>query len=645
MTVKQNYCEVETWPISDLVSASQQDTEGKRRITIPQFQRRLVWNTEKQEKLIASIKQGYPIGSILLYEDMPLGTSNENAKRNYQLIDGLQRTQALRRYVHEPTKFFSRDEVPSEVILAINLALSNYSLNEEAITNLIVNWVRNLKGFAETDGWGVEGLLRAITNVFDYDPDSDTYMRTYFAISQNGLLKTELAKFLREVREAADISKMLLPVIIFNGPASELPTVFELLNSQGTVLSRYEIFAAQWIDQKQKIKNENIINAIWRKYDVLEDEGYTLDISEEASDTRARKQREYTLFEYLFGLGQYLSEKYPQLFRSVSEDRPSSIGFNLVTACMGLHVKDMDKLPNKLKPINRDQFEEKLLESTDFVLHVLKPILSVKQQNGVLSIYHSEYQIISMIASAFHVRYDIRANLADVDGWRAQRAILEHNLPMFYLFDYLRDYWRGSGDTKLHETVSRFRYIANPPTRQYWDNVIEQWFFDKQASLQHNRRYVRDATPEILLLKYIYVHKLTVAENAHRYHIEHVIPVDQLTKLMSLDEKWPINAVSNLALLRAKDNIRKGNKTYKQYWDAALESGSIDEHEHKQVLEDMANHLICPLEMLPPTLSKKTFEDFLLQRLEKLKQAFFEAWQDRIPVEQGLDQTGSHEVL
>lgn len=149
-------------------------------------------------------------------------------------------------------------------------------------------------------------------------------MRAYFEISQNGILKQALAKFLKDVRETADISKARLPMVIYNGPAFRTSSVFELLNSQGTVLSRYEIYAAQWIDQRQSIKNEAIVTAIWRKYDILEDEGYTLDVAEEAPDSRSRRQREYTLFEYLFGLGQFLSEKYPHLFKRVEADRPSS---------------------------------------------------------------------------------------------------------------------------------------------------------------------------------------------------------------------------------------------------------------------------------------------------------------------------------
>lgn len=619
--------------MSELVDACQNEPAGKRLITIPEFQRRLVWTKDKQEKLVTSIKQGYPVGSLLLYEDMRSGMQGDNMKRRYKLVDGLQRTQALNRYMRETTKFFSRDDIPEEIITAIQRVMNVYkTVTNEEIVATILKWVHSLNGFTEVDGWGVDGLISHLIGMLDFDLDSDDYMRAYMKISTNGVLKDYLAQFLKGVRESSDISEAKLPVIIYNGPAAELPTVFELLNSQGTVLSRYEIYAAQWIDERQKIKNEAIINAIWRKYDALEDEGFTLDVAQEAPDQRARKQREYSLFEYLFGLGQHLSDKYRYLFKSVNPDRPNSAGFNLVAACIGLSVKEMDKLPDHLRGLDRDDLEEKILESVKFVQDVLAPILSVKQKNGRMSVYHSEYQIISMIATAFRACFDTKKHLSEREGWRNALKTLERNLPMFYLYDILRDWWRGTGDTKLGESVSQFRYLGDPPRWESWEAVLDGWFLDNQAALRHNRRYVRDATPEILLLKYIYVHKLTVADNAKEYHIEHVIPVDQLVNVMAHDERWPINAVGNLALLKAEDNLKKGNRTYKQYWDEVLASGKITEREHEHAIQVMADQLICPVGYLPDSLNWDRFGDFLIDRFSLLKQVFRQVWEDAIPL-------------
>lgn len=103
---------------------------------------------------------------------------------------------------------------------------------------------------------------------------------------------------------------------------------------------------------------------------------------------------------------------------------------------------------------------------------------------------------------------------------------------------------------------------------------------------------------------------------------------------MSENDRFPINAVSNLALLRAADNTRKGNKTFKEFWDAAYASGQITEDEHQEEIMEMATQLICPLDILPSATLAKSFDDFLLQRFDKLKQEFKDVWHDRIPNDQ-----------
>ena len=44
----------------------------KENITIPQFQRSLVWSESQKEAFIQTIKEGKPFGSILVYKTMKL---------------------------------------------------------------------------------------------------------------------------------------------------------------------------------------------------------------------------------------------------------------------------------------------------------------------------------------------------------------------------------------------------------------------------------------------------------------------------------------------------------------------------------------------------------------------------------------------
>jgi hypothetical protein len=635
MSVVRSYAEVETWSVSNLIDATNESPSGNKKITIPEFQRRLVWSKDKQEKLILSIKNGYPFGSLLLYEDIATGNRTEESKRFYKLIDGLQRTQALLKYTDQPNTFFNRESIPDDFAdIVVREFDPRSARSQDTIRRAIERWVKSLRGFSETDGWSAGDMTRMLVReLLDLEPDTDEFYMATGRASNNGLLQNALASFLKTIREDADISEAKIPVIIYTGPPSELPMVFELLNSQGTALSRYEIFAAQWIDERQVIANEKIIDAIWKKYEALEDEGFTLDITEQAPDSKTRRTREYSLFEYLFGFGQYLTSEFPNLFKSVAADRPSSAGFNLVSACSGLNVKDMDRLPDKIRKYDRSALEENILEAVTAIDEILSPILSVRQKGrSSISIYHSEFQIISMISTAFRTRFHLD-DLGEIDGWKNQWAKLEQNLRMYYLYDIMRDYWRGSGDTKLHDDVQNMRYLRTPPSEATWRQTLETWFLDNQITLAHTKRYTRDQTPEILFLKYIYAHKLSVIKNARNYHIEHVVPVEQLTSTMADDERWPINAVSNLALLESTENTKKRNKTFTEYLEKLLADGKLTVDGFDVKLQEASEQLICPVDLLPEQINLDSFNNFLMNRFQVLVDEYVEVWRDSIPAD------------
>ncbi|MCY3832855.1 MAG: DUF262 domain-containing protein [Chloroflexi bacterium] len=617
------------------MDAVSSNPSGNSRVTIPEFQRRLVWSQATRKNLIDSIKKGFPFGSILIYEDVARGQAAADGMRYYNLIDGLQRTQALKSYVEYQNGYFTRADLEDDFVDAIAKHLSKSSDDyKDRIRQTIVDWVKGNKSYDARDGWRTENLVEAlIEKVLKYSPDSILYRDLYFELNRNQEFTTYLGGFLDAVsNEVKLVLNAKIPVLIYGGSSSELPTVFELLNSKGTVLSRYEIYAAQWIDHRQLIANTEVIEAIWKKYETLEDEGFTLDVSEEAPDDESRRNRTYTLFDYLFGLGQYLAEKFPRLFKPVKDDRPSSAGFNLLTACMGLRLQEMANLPQEIGDLPWAELERCLLESTRFVDGILKPVLAMPQYGRKLGpIYHSEMMIVSMIATAFQVKYGKR-DLSDNDDWRADRRKLKRKLPMFYLYEILHDDWRGSGDSKLFDAVRSLRYVdAAPPTVQRWEQVLDDWYYDSQVSLVHSKeakRHIRDSRPEYLLLKYIFVNKMAKAKS---YHVEHILPVALLQSQMVEGDEWPINTVGNLALLKQAGELRHNVQTFDVLLQDKRRRGEITQEEQARQLLEYEIMLLCPASMLPRPVTKDSFEEFLLDRFELLKREFLKVWRDHIP--------------
>ena len=632
MSIIQDNVKPDVWFVEDLIRATSKNLESDIVVTIPGFQRGLVWSKQKQELLIDSIKRGFPIGTLLLYQT----DGNSDGKTSYNLIDGLQRTFALKTYAINPNKFFTTDDVSEFFVETIASELVEVSEeNMYQIRAIITAWVQDVHAFTAAAGWGANGLVQSLVEkVLNVPTGSRNFHEHVGRLLANARITEAIENFLDSVKERSDISKVRIPVIIFSGAESDLPDVFELLNTKGTVLSRYEVFAAQWHKETQRIGNKQIRDEIWKRYDALEDENFTSDPSEDAPDEQSRKNREYTLFEYLFGFGQFISRKYGQLFEEKDDKdvkRPSSAGFNLVTACVGLRIGEMKELPEKLRGIDRSKLEDCIIHAVHFVDEALSPVLSVKQhRRRKTSYYHTEYQIVAMIASAFQSRYVLDRELSDVDGWRAQWDTLTKSLVMHYLYDILRDHWRGSGDTKLHEYVVSRRYLKVLPNSGAWSRVLDTWFADNQMSLVHKGRHVKDDRSEILFLKYIYAQKLSVVKNARVYHVEHLVPVNQLKKLKASDEKLPINMIGNLALLEPAQNIKKGDLTFVEYLDKQLRDGEIDENEYEEKLCQFEAQLLCKRNLFPDILSPDSYDEFLATRFNALKREFLQTWNDFI---------------
>src|SRR5579872_574052 len=91
----------DTWTVKDICQAY--EGNGGTRLVIPRFQRMLVWTEAKKRDLIQSVKQGFPIGSFLMYPRVV------DSETDYLLIDGLQRSDALTSFRKQPMKWVDKE--------------------------------------------------------------------------------------------------------------------------------------------------------------------------------------------------------------------------------------------------------------------------------------------------------------------------------------------------------------------------------------------------------------------------------------------------------------------------------------------------------------------------------------------------------
>ncbi len=403
------------------------------------------------------------------------------------------------------------------------------------------------------------------------------------------------------------LNQFKIPILIYNGEQSNLPLIFERLNSKGTQLSKYQIYAATWVTYNFfQISNREIIDGIKNKYDLLLEEGYEV---EEYDPSPKFYTSEFSTFEYLFGFGKFLCSKFKYLFSGTSKsEQEDSIGFNIMTVCLNLPFTQMNEIPEKLKNHDLNNLEKAIIDSIEFVYNCLKGHITLKMNSRTkISIVHSELQIVSMIGKCFHSKYN--DDLTEKSTWNETKEKLSKNLTYHYLYDITRNYWKGSGDSKAYNLITSNKYETEI-SKTSWEGVFSQWLDDDLLKKEKVRINLKESS--LLFYKYLYSYSLTAYEEISdiKYDIEHLIPVDRL-KDISGEYGIPISAFPNLCLLDEKLNREKGSLTFYQYFQKKVDNLEVTEPQAKIAIEDLEKYTHTKKEDLDFVDNDFTVENYI----------------------------------
>jgi len=575
-----------SWSISRLIAAleagERDDENAPHVIKIPQFQRTVVWGEKKQGELIDSIHRGFPIGSLMLYEK-----STDGEQKQYQLVDGLQRACSIWDYKRKPLTFFRLNRVGPEIqsIIEEISNLTNDDITVRDLAPVLDKWRLETKTTELSDGFDTFKLM--------------TFLGDKFSIPMEvqSSLHEPCMRFLESVKEKLNIDSQEIPIIIYEGDSKHLPTIFERINTGSVELSKYQILAAQWVDISVRTENSEIIQAIDRKNQSLEEKGFKIDKWDES-----RGSAEPSLYEYLFGLGKVVAEKYPLLFSSKEPHEEESIGFALATVVRGLPISKMseigDKFPTELGYLNMRMFSSVCDEACSFVQDILEPFIGLKLNSRKQKLSHSVNQIISMISRCMVGMYDTESWESN-DAWNSEKEILERTLRQHYLVDLVQRNWKGSGDSRLFNMTWKLTSEGDhAPSNHYlsefdksrYASILDNWFESQIEKSEVKRAVAPEATK--IFLKYLYCDCVSFRNNiTQTYEIEHLFPVSRLVAILrtSDDEGWPINCVANLCLFIDSTNRDKSSQTLLEYYN-------ILEREGKRDLEEQLDGMLfCDL--------------------------------------------------
>lgn len=501
---------------------------------------------DQRHQLIDSIRKGYPFGSLLLYEIF-----EEDYK--YQLIDGLQRLTTIMNFEYNKYEYINLEEVATEEfekIFSKYEEIAGTPLSEQ-IKQKIYNIVSNLFKNNTTRHSLTTAIIKSLQENMPIFANDDLKFTVI----------DEIVSMDKKINKEVDLSVLTLPVVIFRGEKSELPTIYDKVNSTGTKLSKYEIFSAIWNNETFKMEDNEILTWVDKKYEtMIEVSGIT--INDYAPGTII-ESGEINLFEYAYALGKIIIDKCNEMFcgKNTDASQIDSIGFALMTVCVELSLKQMDKLPDYYSGVsskNLSKLKDKLVECSKIVNDILKKYIITRDGKNFTK--YLEAQVVSIIGTIFKIKYSFTTGLKIVENPNSASKVrlFKRNMPKHYLYDMIKDHWAGSGDRKVDDIIkgdiTTNKYI-NPIPEENWRATLDEWLGIQETKISKNIMIQQK-----LFLNYM--NKLTdiadVIFSNYSFDIEHIIPINRLANRFN---EGSFSALGNLCFLPSFENRSKKDKT------------------------------------------------------------------------------------
>ena len=565
------------WKVLTIKARELEDKIKNKQIQIPTYQRGEVWNSKMQKDLIDSIKNGYPFGSLVLYT---YGRNNELNKPDL-LIDGLQRSTSIFKFINNPSSFFNENDISDEYLdKLVNIIPGTFSAVgiKDKIKSIIIDWVRSHKTSDEVRNMNAYLCAQELMNEF---PSLVNHGESEINV-QNNIAEIISPIFDQYKNLCLTVEERGIPYIEISGDDTNLSEIFFRINDRGAKLNKENKFAATWTNDSIKINNsklDTLVNLAKDRYEAIAASGTAI-YGYDSIDFL--KKKELDVFELTYAFGKKITAEYPELFKNkknvVAVD---TIPFTLINACL-LGTKDSLPKMNKLllKTFNNDNekinsFLICILSCIKFVDGILGPVIKFKSNKRLnKNPLHTDFQIVSLIASTFRLKYvteengDYIFNLTKVNSnWNSISIELTRNALKKYIFDIVDDNWSAHGDNTLDNIIhDNYDIYTREIKKSELELAIRNWYSRQKSE---RREYLASSVttpkdPEKVLLNLIYSNSFTAANqlSIEKYDIEHLVPkklMEQKLKQYNGILKLPISSFGNLCLLPEYNNRKKKN--------------------------------------------------------------------------------------
>jgi hypothetical protein len=301
----------------------------------------------------------------------------------------------------------------------------------------------------------------------------------------------------------------------------------------------------------------------------------------------------------------------------------------LVNACLN----DSDKIKTlykNLEGLNLKVFEKALCNVIDFVNDSIAIIIKFKGNTRTSNkVFHSKYQVLSMISTTFKEMY-ISGNYSGVaDNWAEKKHKVAKNLVQYYVYDIINKYWFEGGTSKIHSAAKPNRYLTEISSRA-WMVALDS-FFECSMLRTELKKISNPGNEEYVVLNCIYLKTFTAMDqlSLEKFDIEHIAPKEQMRRMIQScnGDGLPISCIANLCYLPEYVNRSKKDKNF--YQDKKyLMNINIAEVESKYSFtesEDM-EWMDMPYEQPEDfVVLKEYYTDYCTKRFDKIKHMFCES--------------------
>ncbi|MEE8725119.1 MAG: DUF262 domain-containing protein [Bifidobacterium crudilactis] len=495
-------------------------------ITIPTFQRRFVWTMAKKKKLIQTLHQGLPFGTILLYPRKDQNTG----KTVRTLLDGQQRLSTINEYNKNKLKFWkplNLEEYGRNYKQFNDLVPENHTIPESTFDELVqTDELQRLAGIEEALG--------------ENSTKDDRHNAT-----------TILVDLRKKLNDFIDLEHTQIFAISFTGEENEIPEVYMNLNEGGTPLNKYEIFRATWTNTEIKLKKsaneEKILNLVKRYYQDAINKG-SFDIDNYSEDEMSDK-RTVTLAEFGLALGEFTANLLPSL---ITEGSAAEIGFGLLGIATNIDNRNLDKLDGKLSWIQTHvpDLLTQINEIATSLQQTFRPLLhKISAKDGEFeSGISTTFKTLSFFAALWGEKAD------SVEFKQTLK-----NIPPYYVYDALSGIWGSHGDQRVFEYYpeSKKRNYLKNLTPQEFSPIIDQWIADRTAGINFNRE-TKALTTIHSNLSYLAIERY----KGEPFELEHIVARKLINASDDGRQKIVLgNSLGNCMYLPKNQNNSKKQKT------------------------------------------------------------------------------------